>query len=281
MGKLPWKRAYITGGSSGIGFAIAKALLPYGIELLLIARRRERLESAAKELEELKKTDGPALHVLPLDIAKRESVERLLPEAIDRCGAPDLLINCAGTAYPNYFEQIPYDRFRETLEINVAGIWNVTQLVLPHMKKGSRIVTVSSIAGFVGTFGYTAYSASKFAVIGFSESLCNELSLKGIGVSVLCPPDTRTAQLEEEEKTKPPETKAISANAPALEAEEVAKVLLRGLRRGKFIIIPGFQGKLVYYLHRFMPGLLRSILDGIVRQSTGIDNSERERMRRK
>ncbi len=267
MHRLPWKRAYITGGSSGIGFALAKALLPYGIELLLIARNRGKLEAAAKELGESRKGAAAAVNILSVDIGQREGAARLLPEAIRRFGAPDLLINCAGTAYPNYFEEIPYQRFRETIDINIAGMWNVTQFILPHMEKGSRIVNVSSVAGLVGTFGYTAYSASKFAVIGFSESLRNELSQRGIGVSVLCPPDTKTAQLEEEERSKPPETKAISGNAPALEAEAVARALIRGLRRGTFIIIPGFQGKLVYYLHRFMPGLLRAILDGIVRKA--------------
>ena len=256
--------AYVTGGSSGIGLAVAKKLVQSGTHVVLLARRKEKLESAGEILRA--EGGGGKVYPVSLDVRDREDVERVLGETFDLYGAPDLLINSAGIAYPGYFEEIPYEKFRDIMDINVGGMWNVTRASVPFMKPGSWIVNVSSIAGFLGLFGYTAYSASKFAVVGFSESLRNELSGRGIGVSVLFPPDTKTPQLEEEEKTKPPETRAISGNAKALEPEYVAVALMRGIRRRRFFILPGFQGKLIYCAHRLWPGLIHKIIDGEVRK---------------
>ncbi len=279
MKTLPWKTAYVTGGSSGIGYAVTKKLVESGVDVVLIARRSEKLNSAIssmrREIRERgsgrKMVSGAERNLgtmapLPLDVSRRDEVESRLPECMEGREGASLLVNSAGIAYPEHFADIPHEKFRRMMEINVEGTWNCTQVALPHLRVGSHIVNVSSIAGFVGTFGYTAYSASKFAIVGFSEALRNELSQRHIGVSVLCPPDTNTAQLEEEEKTKPDETRAISGNAGALEPERVAETLLRGARKGEFFIIPGLQGKLIYYVHRALPRLIHRIVDGEVKK---------------
>ena len=275
MKLLPWKTALVTGGSSGIGYAVTKRLVESGVDVVLIARNSEKLDSAIssirREIEEGEKVKGRAagtertngtMDSLPLDVSKRGEVESRLPEFMEGREGPALLVNSAGIAYPEHFSRIPYEKFRSIMEINVEGTWNCTQVALPHLTAGSHIVNVSSIAGFVGTFGYTAYSASKFAIVGFSEALRNELSQRRIGVSVLCPPDTNTPQLEEEERTKPDETRAIAGNAGALEPDMVAETLLRGARKGTFFIIPGLQGKLIYYIYRAVPRLIHRIEDG-------------------
>ena len=118
----------------------------------------------------------------------------------------------------------------------------------------------------MGVFGYTAYNASKFGVIGFSEALRGELKPFGIRVSVLCPPDTDTPGLHEENRTKPEETRQISAGARLMQPEQVAQALLQGLRKNRFMIIPGFDGKFTYYAKRLLPGLVSMVMDWDVRK---------------
>ena len=101
------------------------------------------------------------------------------------------------------------------------------------MKKGSHVINVSSIGGFIGVFGFTAYSASKFGLIGLSEALRGELKPRGIAVSVLCPPDTDTPGMARENKTKPDETHAISGNVKLMSAENVAKALFSYDKQGR------------------------------------------------
>ncbi len=275
MSRLSFRRAVITGGSSGIGFSIASLLVQQGTEVILIARNPDNLAKAAAKLSELVSASATAsssgsIHTLSMDISDRGSMQKL-EKALQNGPAPDLLINCAGTAYPHYFEQLDSDIFDAMVSTNLTGTWNVLKTVVPFMQPGGggRIVNVSSVAGLVGTFGYTAYSATKFGIIGLSEALRNELSVKGIRVSVLCPPDTNTPQLEEENRTKPAETRAIAGNAGIMEPEQVAKSLFKGLKRNNFIIIPGFQGVMINLIKRLFPGLLFSIIDSTAKKTSG------------
>jgi 3-dehydrosphinganine reductase len=265
---LLFRRAVITGGSSGIGLSIASYLFQQNTELLLIARDPKKLEQAAAHLTT---TYGAKAIVktLSLDIADREAADEKLGQICNDGFVPDLLINCAGMAYPDYFQELESGIFDATVQINLTGTWNILKTVVPYMKSDSRIVNVSSVSGLIGTFGYTAYAATKFGIIGLSEALRNELSLKGIRVSVLCPPDTDTPQLEKENLSKPPETKAISGNAGILTPEQVTKALFTGLRKNKFIIIPGFQSKMIYFLKRFFPGIVYAMIDMYAKKPIG------------
>ena len=207
------KIAYIVGGSSGIGLATARLLFEYGAHITIFSRDEQKLTRAMKEISEHHALTEQTVAWMQMDVADRSAVEQVLETSVRRHGIPDILINCAGRAYPHYFEDISYEQFDETMKINFYGIWHTTKKLAPLMKeKGGYIVNVSSIAGFLGVFGFTDYSASKFAIMGFSEALRSELKPFNIMVSVLCPPDTNTPALEVENKTKPEETKAISEN---------------------------------------------------------------------
>lgn len=281
-----FKRAVITGGSSGIGLAIAAYLAVRGTQVIILARDAERLKHAERYLRIAAEGAGRAEAVVQayqLDVTDRKSVDKIADSVISMKNSmdddlkkesntaarsdlrreypPDLLINCAGTAYPDYFASIDSENFDLSMQVNLTGTWNVLKAFVPHMKAGSCIVNVSSVAGFVGTFGYTAYSAAKFGVIGLSEALRNEMAVKQINVSVLCPPDTDTPQLHRENLTKPAETKAIAGNAGVLKPEDVAKALFKGLKRKKFLIIPGTPGKMIYLLKRFFPRLVYASID--------------------
>lgn len=261
------KNVYIVGGSSGIGFSTAKLLFRKGSHIILFARNTERLQKAVNEIEGLRIFDDQKLSWMAMDVANREEVKSIFKNSINDFGPPDLLINCAGRAIPYRFEDITYEQLNETMKINLYGTWNTVEQAVPFMKeKGGHIVNVSSIAGFIGVYGLTDYCASKFAVIGFSEALRSELKPFVISVSVLCPPDTDTPGFEVENRTKPEETKAISSSAKLLQPDRVAKTLIKGIQKGKFLIIPGFNGKLSYYVKRLFPSLVTAIMDWDIRR---------------
>lgn len=261
------KTLYITGGSSGIGLATSKQLAALGAEIILFARARERLDAAAVEIKKKRLREGQKVCPVQVDVGDHENVRRVMAEAVQEFGAPDLLVNCAGRAYPHYFEEIGYEQFDRTMKTNIYGMWNTTSALVPAMKKkGGHIVNVSSMAGFIGIFGYTAYCASKFGVIGFSEALRSELENYGIGVSVLCPPDTDTPGFAAENVTKPEETKEASKGAKLMSPDEVARQLIAGIKKGEKMIIPGFDGKLTWRLKRFLPALVDAVLNSQIKK---------------
>ncbi len=267
VGDLDGRVVFIPGGSSGIGLAAAKRFAALGADVAIFARRADVLADAAAQIERHRYSDQQRVVATPLDVGDAAAVRRVLAAAIEQLGAPEILINCAGRAVPQYFERIDAAQLDETLRINLGGAWHATQAVLPHMReRGSgAIVNVSSLAGLIGLFGYTDYAASKFALVGFSEALRNEVARDGIRVSVLCPPDTKTPGFDEENKGKPPETKAASAGASVLDVETVADALLDGIERGRFLIIPGKEARFAARMKRFLPGLLMRVLDRQVR----------------
>jgi short-subunit dehydrogenase len=190
-----------------------------------------------------------------------------MAEAVASFGPPDVLVNCAGRAYPGHFESITDAQLEDTLRTNLVGCWNTVRALLPHLKaRGGYVVNTASLAGIIGVFGYTDYCASKFGVIGFSEALRSELKPYGITVSVLCPPDTDTPGFATENTTKPEETQAISAGARVLGADAAADALLRGMRRGRFLIVPGASARLVCWMKRLAPWLVEWLMDREIRR---------------
>ena len=262
------KLVYITGGSSGIGLATAKLMATNGASVIIFSRRQQILDEALKQIQSCGLSSGQKFAGRSMDVSKRDSVEAMLSSALAEFGVPDVLINCAGRAYPRYFEDITYQQFDETLKVDLYGTWNTASILVPLMKeRGGYIVNVSSIAGFIGVFGYTDYAAAKFGVIGFSEALRSELKRYNIAVSVLCPPDTDTPGFVEENKTKPPETKAISATANVMKPEDVAKALLKGMAKKEFVIIPNIDGRFTYIMKRLLPGLVELVTDAQARKA--------------
>jgi short-subunit dehydrogenase len=254
---------FVTGGSTGIGRAVATRIAARGGDVAIFARRAAPLEAAAEAITRQRRQATQRVACRQLDVADADAVSRGLGTAVEELGTPDVLINCAGRALPNYFDRIPLAQLDETMRINFYGCWHTAQALAPRMRaRGSGyIVNVASLAGLIGVFGYTDYAASKFAVVGFSEVLRSELAPHGISVSVLCPPDTDTPGFERENINKPPETRAASAGASLLTAEQVADDLLAGMAKRRFLIIPGRSARLAHLEKRLAPRLVERILD--------------------
>lgn len=248
----------ITGGSSGIGKATARLLARQGANISIIARDRTKLEQAKAEIEQHRIRSSQQILALSADVADRHQAEQAIHEAIDQLGIPDVLITCAGMVHPGYFRDQAIEIFQRTMAVNYFGSLYCIRAALPAMEQQRRghIVIISSGAGLIGIYGYTSYCSSKFALRGLAESLRGEVKRSGIGVSIVYPPDTDTPQLAEENKTKPPETKAITATASVWSADAVAQTILKGIEKRSFLITPGQEMTVLSRLHSLMaPGL--------------------------
>lgn len=257
------KTALITGGSSGIGFALADELVRRGINVILLARRMELLKRAKVKLEELAdKSDSISVKIVSADISSIHSV-RIAEEDIGRnISSIDLLINCAGVVKPALIEDFTDEEINNQIQINLLGMINVTRQFLKYIPKGGAIVNISSALGLFGMAGYTAYSASKFGIIGFSDALRRELKSRKVSVHVVCPSDVDTPQFKQEHDDMPDWMK--TENRPkAVSPSVVARKILRGVHRGKFYILPNGMVRLLVVFLRFFPGLTRLILDGM------------------
>ncbi len=254
----------VTGGSSGIGLALAKQLASAGAQVWLTARRSDVLEAALKEVEAARHDHSQHCGVVVADVADPLQAARVVVDVTKSAGVPDVIINSAGITQPGYIQDLSLEVFERLMQVNYFGTVYVTTAVLhAMMERGSgHIINISSMAGYLGVFGYSAYGATKFAVTGFSEALRAEMKPHGIRVSVAFPPDTDTPQLAYEEPFKPAETKAISGNAKALSADKVARNILQQAEKGNYMIFPGIDSRIFYILTSKLPkSLVFAVLD--------------------
>jgi 3-dehydrosphinganine reductase len=260
------QHAIITGGSSGIGRAIACLLTRRGADVSIIARRQGLLDETLAELEALRESQSQRLKSRSADLTDWEQAQGAIADLTADNHPPDILINAAGFAHPGYFEELPLDIFRATMDIDYFGTVYTTKAVAPIMmeRRSGHIVNFSSIAGFLPVFGYTAYSPAKYAVRSFSDVLRSELKPYSIHVSVVFPPDTDTPQLHYENQFKPLETQRISGAARAMTADQAARAVVRGIERRKPYILPSFDGWLYFVLADGLGGVFRWYFDQVV-----------------
>ncbi|HSN94617.1 MAG TPA: SDR family oxidoreductase [Anaerolineaceae bacterium] len=260
------KLALITGGSSGIGFEVVKNLYNQGCSIIILARNKEKLDFAENLLTSQNNNLEQYVWTYSVDVADFEKVQAVADKIISSAGIPDFIFNCAGVARPGYVEELPIEVYKWTMDIDYHGTVNVTKAFLPALiKRGSgHIINVSSMAGVIGAFGYTAYSGAKFAVRGFTDTLRAELKCKDINVSIVFPPDTDTPQLAWETQYKPAETAILAGSDRPLSAATVAEVILRDVAKNKYVIVPGTNAKLMYALASHLGGLIYPIMDMLV-----------------
>lgn len=262
----PGKVTLVTGGSSGIGKAIACGLAERGMDVWLVAQRKDVLESARKEVETHRVDQNQKIGIVSADISEWDQVRTAVKQVAEKSGPPDLLVNSAGVTHPGYVEKLDLNIFSWMMEVNYFGTVYMTKEMLPAMiRRGSGyILNISSGAGYVGVFGYSAYAASKYAVRGFSDVLRQEMKLHGIGVSTMYPSDTDTPQLAYENQFKPPETKALGNFGGSMSAQDVAKVAIRGIERGKYYIFPNLESKFWIKLSELSRGMFDFLEDQII-----------------
>ena len=177
--------AIVTGASSGIGQAVARRLSGEGARVALVARREERLQELALEIQA---AGGQAL-VAKADVRQRVDIEQMIDLTLDRWGQVDLLFNNAGVSYDRPLILMRPDQVQEEVQVNLLAVIECAQAALKPMLKqrSGHIVNMASIAGLIGLPTSTVYSATKFGVIGFSEALDREVRRYGVRVSAFCP----------------------------------------------------------------------------------------------
>jgi 3-dehydrosphinganine reductase len=261
--------AVVTGGSSGIGLACAEEIVRRGAHVAIIARDPERLERARQGLEALRTSPEQRVLAFSADLSDRKATQGAFDALGEQGFEPDVLINSAGTILPGEFAVMPY----EHLEANMAsGYWSVVnpcRAVVPGMIERGKghIVNVSSVAGFLGIYGYTGYAAAKYAVLGFTEALRFELKPHGVSVAVVLPPDTETPGLKAERAMRPYETEVISGSIKPIAPARVAQAVIRGMRKGRFHIIPDAQSRLYFRLKGLLPEVFFAIVDADIRKA--------------
>ncbi len=271
----PGKLAIVTGGSSGIGKAIACELVERGMHVWLLAQRKDVLETARLEVEAHRKSPDQVIGTVSADVSNLEEVHSAVNLVSEKSGVPDLLVNSAGVTHPGYVEKLDINIFTWMMEVNYFGtVYAVKELLPAMIKRGSGyILNICSLSGVLSTFGYTAYASSKSAVHGFSEALRMEVKVHGIGVSICLPTDTDTPQLAYENQFKPPETRALNSLAGLHNPNDVAKYALRSIERGQYFILPNFEAKFWHVLNRISPGLTRFIADQTIADAIKKKNS--------
>lgn len=260
--------AVVTGGSSGIGLATAKRLAARGMSVAILARDAGKLETARTEIEAVTgRRPGTFVASYSCDLSDAAATDAAFERLLAEHGVPDVLVNSAGVIYPGEFITMP----RENFDVNLTcGFWSVVnpcRTVAPRMvQRGSgHIINVSSVAGFLGIYGYTGYSAAKYAVNGFSEALRFEMRPHGVGVSCVCPPDTDTPALAFEHTLRPPETDVIAGNIKPVSPDKVAQAIVRTLdpgRRNRFVVIPDALSAFYFRLKGLLPEVFYAIVDG-------------------
>jgi len=235
MTALGGAHVVITGGSSGIGLATARQAVARGARVSLLARDPARLADAAASVG--------ATATASVDVAQPEALRAAIESVVSAGGPCDVLLTAAGSSHPGYFEQLDESVFRDQMEVDYFGTLHAIRAVVPSMIERGRghVVTISSTAGIIGVFGYSAYAPAKFAVRGLTETLRAELAPHEIVVACAYPPDTRTPGFDAENELKPPETERISAAIKPREADHVARAIVRGIEKDRLVITADAQ----------------------------------------
>jgi short-subunit dehydrogenase len=253
------KVVWITGASSGIGEALARAFASEGAKLVLSSRRMEELERVKKSIGA---NDKNCL-ILSLDLQNTSGVESLTQQVISKFGQIDILVNNGGISQRSLTKETPLEIDRKIMEINFFGTVALTKSVLPHMlkRKSGNIIVISSVAGKFGFFLRSAYSASKHALHGFFESLRMEVYNDNVKVLIVCPGKIRTSiSLNAITENGGKHNVMDESQEQGMSAEACAAQILDALKKNKKEILIGGKETRAVWLKRMFPTLFTEMI---------------------
>jgi short-subunit dehydrogenase len=244
------KIVIITGASSGIGRDTAVRFAKEGARVVLAARSREGLEETARML------DGKEALVVPTDVTKRDEVDRLIGGTIERYNRVDVLVNNAGVGYFGPVVTMPHHEIDRVMGVNFFGLVNCTQAVLPPMieRCQGQIINVSSVVGKRAFSNIAVYSASKFAVNGFTEALRVEVARYGIEVILICPTSTDTPFFERAGSDGMTPKRARSP--VVMGSDRVAEIIVDAAVGRKREVVLSYSARFFLMINKLMPGMV-------------------------
>lgn len=247
------RHVIISGGGSGLGLGLATRLLKRGehisvLDLSVNADSQNVLDDSAQ-------TGDGRWQFHAVDLTEADAVEQAVDAAVASFGVPQLAINSAGIAINRTLDKTSPAEFAKVMQVNLGGSFNFAHAVLPRMRAGSRLALIASIAGLTSNYGYTAYGSSKFGVVGLATTLRYEYEPKGIAISCICPPEVKTPMVTAERADGDPVSLDLKLVAGSMEAEAACDEMLKGLDRGRWLIIPGHRARLTARLSRHLPQL--------------------------
>ncbi|HEX2631840.1 MAG TPA: SDR family NAD(P)-dependent oxidoreductase [Bradyrhizobium sp.] len=231
MRDLAGKAAFVTGGASGIGFALGRRLAEAGMKVMLADIEVDALNAAVESLRDV----GPEVRGVTCDVTDPVSVEMAAKASYDAFGNIHVVCNNAGVGGGSGIDDISLENWRWVLDVNLMGVLHGIRTFLPHIRahgEGGHIVNTASMAGLNSGMGFSAYSASKFAVVNMSEGLAARIKPLGIGVTVLCPGFVRT-RITESGRNRParygPSQKPDPASSAGTLVAQIAEMVRSGL----------------------------------------------------
>ncbi len=248
------KVVVVTGASSGIGEAMAREYAKMGAKVVMAARREQELKRIAEEIV----SSGGEVAYCACDVVSEDDCKQLINVAVERFGGIDVMICNAGLSMRALFDDCDLSVLHRLMDVNFWGTVNCTKYALPHIQKSKgSIVGISSVAGIHGLPGRTGYSASKYAMTGFLDTIRVENLKKGVHVMTACPGFTAsnvrfsalTADGTQQGETPRNESKMMTP-------EQVAQIVAKGIKRRKRLCLMEWEGRGTHLIKKFFPGLV-------------------------
>jgi NAD(P)-dependent dehydrogenase (short-subunit alcohol dehydrogenase family) len=276
----PGRVVIITGGSRGLGLLMARQLRKEGARLALLARNREELQRANEQLG-----SGTSVLAITCDVSVRASVQHAVEIVMQHFGRVDMLINNAGIIQVGPLEHMAYGDYHHAMNVHFWGALHCTEAVLPHMRRrrAGRIVNIASIGGLIAVPHLAPYSASKFALVGYSDAVRAEVAKDGIRVTTVCPGLMRTgsavnALMKGSHEAEFAWFGALSSlPIVSIDARRAARKILYAARRGTPHLTITPQARLAAMLDRLMPntfGRMMAVANRLLPAPAGVCGNE-------
>ncbi|TEB20975.1 oxidoreductase [Coprinellus micaceus] len=240
--KKPWnpdgKHCYVTGGSAGLGLALAKLLVTKGAHVSIVARDQGRLDKSLEEMEALRVSPSQILQAKSADLFSASHAKEALEHVCQAHDgqAPDAVFSCAGSSKPMWFVEMTEQDLKEGMDygywVQAWTVYAATKMMVRQGKKGAKICMVCSMLGYMSFAGYASYAPPKHALRGLADTLQSELMLYDIGVQIFFPPTIYSPGYENENKSKPDVVKEIEGTDDGLTPDQAAVGMLKGFARG-------------------------------------------------